>query len=92
MEAFDVFGIETVCSLKGKPGHLSPGELWQQCHKDGEYERLFTNTGDLPTFVAQDLCKIHGVENYRKTEEGTFPYMLCAFASNNSNMEGYQVA
>lgn len=91
-EAFDVFGIETICSLKGEEGYLNPGELWQQCHKNGEYERLFSNSGSLPGFVANDLCKIHGVENYRKTGEDTFPYMLCAFCSKDSNTEGYQIA
>lgn len=90
-EAFDVFGIETICSLKGEIGYLSPGQLWQQCHQNGEYERLFSNAGKLPSFVAQDLCKIHGVEYYRKTEENTFPYMLCAFVSKESNTEGYKI-
>lgn len=89
-EAFDVFGIETICSLKGEKGYLSPGQLWQQCNKNGEYERLFSNAGDLPSFISQDLCKIHGVEYYQKTEENTFPYMLCAFVSKNSNTDGYK--
>lgn len=91
-EAFDVFGIETISSLTGAKGYQSPAELWQECHKNGEYERLFSNSGDLPSFISQDLCKIHGVENYRKTEENTFPYMLCAFVSHNSNTEGYKTA
>jgi len=89
-EAFDVFGIETVCSLTGAEGFLSPADLWQKCHKDGEYERLVSNAGDLPDFVPKGLCKVHAVECYRKTEENTFPYMLCAFASKNSNTEMYK--
>ncbi len=88
-EAFDVFGIETIASLTGEKGHLSPPELWQQCQKNGEYERLFSNAGNLPSFISQDLCKVHGVEHYRKTGENTFPYMLCAFVSDSSNTEGY---
>lgn len=91
-EAFDVFGIEAICSLSGEEGYITPGQLWQQCHQNGEYERLFSNSGTLPSFVAQDLCKIHGVENYRKTGEQTFPYMLCAFRSKDSKVEDYQVA
>lgn len=86
-EAFDVFGIETVASLSGAEG---PAELWQQCFKNGEYDRLMENAGDLPDFVPQNLCKIHAVENYRDTEENTFPYMLCAFASSSSKTEGYK--
>lgn len=89
-EAFNIFGIETNCSLKGEEGFLTPGQLWQQCHSNGEYERLYSNAGDLPSFVSQDLCKLHAVENYRKSEENTFPYMLCAFVSKNSKTDGYK--
>ncbi len=89
-ESFNIFGIETIASLTGEKGYLSPAMLWQECQKNGEYERLFKNAGDLPNFVSQNLCKIHGAENYRKTEENTFPYMLCAFVSNNSNTGGYK--
>jgi len=91
-EAFDVFGIETICSLTGEEGYLSASQLWGQSHRNGEYERLLSNSGKLPDYIAQDLCKIHGVENYRKTEENTYPYMLCAFCSKDSKTEGYQVA
>lgn len=90
-EAFEVFGIETISSLTGEQGYLSPAELWQQSQSNGEYERLFSNTGDLPSFVPQNLCKIHGVENYRKTEENTFPYMLCSFVSETSKTDEYKI-
>ncbi|HEX3076879.1 MAG TPA: effector binding domain-containing protein, partial [Lachnospiraceae bacterium] len=90
-EAFDVFGIETICSLKGEEGYLWPSQLWEQCQANGEYDRLLSNSGQLPSFLSKDICKVHGVEYYRKTEEDTFPYMLCAFVSKNSNTEGYKV-
>ncbi len=89
-EAFDVFGIETICSLKGEEGFLKPSQLWHQCFENGEYERLISNAGDLPSFLSLDLCKIHAVEYYKKTEGNTFPYMLCAFVSNDSKPEGYK--
>jgi AraC family transcriptional regulator len=88
-EAFDIFGIEAICSLTGTEG--VPSQLWQKCQENGEYDRLVTNAGDLPAFVPQGLCKVHGAEYYRKTEGNTFPYMLCAFVSKNSNTEGYKV-
>jgi AraC family transcriptional regulator len=91
-EAFDVFGVETVSSLTGAAGFISPGELWQKCHKDGEYERLVLNAGDGHKLLAHTSCKVHAVEYYRKTEENTFPYMLCAFVSKNSKTDGYKVA
>lgn len=90
-EAFDVFGIETVASLSGEEGYISPDQLWQQSHRNGDYENLFNASGNLPKFISQDLCKIHGVENYRQTEGNTFPYMLCAFVSESSKTDGYKV-
>lgn len=91
-EAFDIFGIETIASSIGDKSYQSPSQLWQKCQKDGTYEELFKNSGDLPSFISQDLCKIHGAANYRKTEENTFPYMLCCFVSANSNTKGYTIA
>lgn len=91
-EAFDIFGIETIGSSIGDENYQSPALLWQKCHKDGTYEKLFKNSGELPLFISQDLCKIHGAVNYRKTEGNTFPYMLCCFISKNSNTEGYNIA
>lgn len=91
-EAFDIFGIETIASSIGDESYLSPAHLWQKCRQNGEYEKLFSNSGELPLFVSQNVCKIHGAINYRKTEENTFPYMLCSFVGKNSNAENYEVA
>lgn len=88
-EAFDVFGIETVASFSGS-GNISPAALWQECHKNGKYEALLEAAGDLPDFLPKDLCKIHGIEHYRETKAGTFPYMLGAFVSKTSKTAGYQ--
>jgi len=68
-----------------------PADLWQDCHANGAYERLDKASGDLPTFINQALCKVHAVCDYRETEKGTFPYMLCAFRTQNSNVEEFTV-
>lgn len=90
-KAFDIFGIEAVCPLDEKEGTMTPATLWQQCHKNGEYERLFKNSGTVPEFVSPDLCKVHGVENYEKVGEDSYSYMLCAFCSSDSKTEGYKI-
>ncbi len=90
-EAFDVFGIEEICSLKGEEGYINPVQLWQKTLSNGEYNRLESSAGELPSFISMDLCKVHAVENYRITEEDTFPYMLCAFVSKDSKTDGYKV-
>ncbi|WP_040328571.1 AraC family transcriptional regulator [Clostridium ihumii] len=90
-EAFDIFGIETIGSSIGDENYQSPAQLWQKCHKEGLYEKLFKDSGELPSFMPQDLCKIHGAVNYRKTEKNTFPYMLCCFVGNNSKTTDYSM-
>ena len=89
-EAFDIFGIETIASLSDEPVYLSPNGLWQQCMKNGEYNRLEARAGETPGFMPKDLCKVHAAENYRITEGNTFPYMLFSFLTKGSKPEGYQ--
>ncbi|WP_105618922.1 AraC family transcriptional regulator [Vallitalea okinawensis] len=89
-DSFEVFGIEALVSTVGDTNYLTqPGQLWTQCHQNGSYERLYKDAGKLPSFIGEDLCKIHGVMNYRKADHHTFPYMLCSFVNDESNTEGY---
>jgi len=98
-EAFQVFGIEGIfkteawiLNSKSEEQHRRPSDLWAENHASGAYEKLIVDAGDLPAFVNNDLCKVHGMCDYRETDEGTFPYMQCAFRSHNSNVEGYTIA
>lgn len=89
-KAFQIFGVEGVFKTDESGEYpKKPSELWTECHKNGEFERLEKNAGDLPDFVNGDLCKVHGACDYRHTEEGSFPYMLCAFKSGNSVTDGF---
>ena len=97
-EAFQVFGVEGIFKteagiLNDNDGaaHKKPSDLWDECHENGAYEKLATDAGDLPAFVSKDLCKVHAICDYKETEDGTFPYMLCAFRSPNSNADGYTI-
>jgi len=97
-EAFQVFGVEEVfmadsvnAEMGSKTSFRRPSDLWQDCHANGAYNKLDENAGDLPAFVGKDLCKVHAVCDYKKTEPDTFPYMLCAFNSPGSNTAGYTV-
>jgi len=64
-QAFDIFGIEAIGSSIEDERYQSPAQLWQECHKNGLYEKLFKDSGNLQSFISQDLCKIHGAVNYR---------------------------
>jgi len=89
-ESFEVFGIEGVFrSDGGGEAPNTPAQLWQQCHANGEVEKLEVNAGDLPPFVSQDLYKVHAVCSYKNIGNDTFPYMLCAFKSGSSKTSGY---
>lgn len=90
MESFQVFGIEGVFQTSSDgDGPSTPGGLWQQCHANGEVERLSVNAGELPVYLSKDMYKVHAVCSYRKTENDTFPYMLCSFKSDSSKTDGY---
>jgi AraC family transcriptional regulator len=92
-EAFQVFGIEGVFNFdESGPSPKKPSELWCLCHENGTYEKLEEASGDLPSFVGQNLCKVHAVCSYRDTGADTFPYMLCAFRGKNSKIDGYTIA
>jgi AraC family transcriptional regulator len=89
-EAFRVFGIEGVFQTsEGSEPPTTPAQLWQQCHANGEVERLAASAGDLPDSMSKYLHKVHAVCSYRKTECETFPYMLCAFMGESSQTDGY---
>jgi len=91
-EAFQVFGIEGVFRTDetGEAPQL-PSELWELCHSNGEIEKLEQNSGDLLGFLSGNLNKVHAICSYRKTPNDQFPYMICAFRSPNSRVEGYTV-
>ena len=98
-EAFQVFGIEDVfdvrvglASTERDENLRKPADLWEECRANGAYEKLYDDAGDLPAFIGKDLCNVHAVCDYRETEKGTFPYMLCAIRSANSKTDGYVMA
>lgn len=91
-EAFQVFGLEDIFNVDGSGAYPStPREAWERNFANQAYEKLASDAGDLPSFVAQDLCKVHGICDHRHTRPGTFAYMQCAFKSEDSRTDGYTV-
>ncbi|MCL2427182.1 MAG: AraC family transcriptional regulator [Oscillospiraceae bacterium] len=102
-EAFQVFGIEEI--FKNEAGLIDPdsnveppdslrkpSDLWDDCHANGAYNKLFEDSGGMPSFINPELCHVHAACDYRETETGTFPYMLCAFRTSDSKIDGYTLA
>jgi len=91
-EAFQVFGIEGIFKSDESGEHpRTPADLWDDCHANGAHGRLEQNAGKLPSFVPQDLCKVHAICSYKDVPAGEFPYMLCAFRGEGSQTDGYTV-
>ncbi|MCL2883886.1 MAG: AraC family transcriptional regulator [Oscillospiraceae bacterium] len=89
--AFEVFGIERVFG-NDESGKV-PG-LWDESFANGAYERLRqaagAKNGEAPRKDGR-----HGVNavcGYRDTGGDSFPYMLCALRTSDSDTNGFTVA
>ena len=96
-EPFKVFGLEGIVSTVGDAKYFShEGEIWQENHRNGKYEELFADAGQyrLPiydTMFVREMCKIHGLMNYKKINDTTYGYMQCSFVTPDSKTEGYSI-
>lgn len=93
-EGFQVFGIEEVfdtaaAMVEEDSTMRKPSDLWDDSHENGAYKKLDARAGALPNFVRQDFSKVHAICDYRETGKDTFPYMLCAFCTPGSQVDGY---
>jgi AraC family transcriptional regulator len=96
-EAFKVFGLEGIISTAGDEGYFShAGAIWQENHRNGKYEQLNLDAGESkPSFYdsmfIQDMCRIHGLMNYKKISDTMYGYMQCSFVTPESKTDGYAI-
>jgi len=96
-EPFKVFGLEGIISTKGDTDCFAhAGAIWQEYQGNGKYEQLLIDAGETkpPYYNAmfvEDMCRIHGLMNYKKISDTTFGYMLCSFVTPDSKTTGYEV-
>ena len=94
---FKVFGLEGLVSTIGESGYFSnEGEIWQANHQNGRYEQLVLDAGvEKPPLYDEmfinEMCRVHGLMNYKKLNDTTYGYMQCSFAASDSNTDGYTV-
>ncbi len=86
-EAFRVFGIERI--FKNDETDKVPA-FWDECHRNGEYERLFRAAGGIK--VKEGPCVINAVCGYCEPGENTFPYMLFAMLKDGCDINGFKTA
>ena len=97
-EPFKVFGLESLISTVGDSRYLSsPGDVWQENHRNGKYEQLFLDAGESKfkgneNMFEIEMCRIHGLMNYKKLDDTTFAYMQCSFITDESKTDGYAIA
>ena len=99
-EAFQIFGIERICKEEETEviGTVDDMEIkmmddqWEECHENGEYDKLEADAGDLPPYVNPKLGKAHVAFAYKESAPDTFATMLFAFRTPTSKTEGYTLA
>ena len=96
-EAFEVFGIESIVAQG------AGGVLWEQCFKDGSYDKLFDDAGGVRKPSGHGYpreggaCVIGAIAGYCSTYtgyvegEGGLAYMLCAQLKPGIDTSGYTV-
>ena len=83
--AFDIYGIETICSTIGDENYLTMAQHWQQNVKNGEVYKIEEWAAVTPGFVGKNApipdryCTVNAASFPRSTEENTFRYMLFCF-------------
>jgi AraC family transcriptional regulator len=80
-EAFKVYGIERIfTSDEGK--HLTEiPNFWLETIRNGKYDKLLKSTNGT--------SDIHAICQYRETGGNTFPYMLFAYKTKESETNGF---
>jgi AraC family transcriptional regulator len=80
-EAFDVYGIEKIFTMKGGKNLTDIPAFWTECRDDGRLGKLLQS--------AHGISGVHAVCDYREMEGDSFPYMLFAFKTPESDTDGY---
>lgn len=97
-EAIQVFGVEGLISTIGEKGYYgNVGEMWRDNHQNGAYEKLFQDIGNerpqsySQMFARDDMCRIHGLMNFKKLNDTTYGYMQCGFVTPAGKTKGYSM-
>ena len=92
-QSFKVFGIEGIIS---SDKFSSVGEMWRECQNNGKYDKLALDAGiakfsQHDNMFVKDMCRVHGLMNYKQMNSTDFAYMLCSFLTQESQANGYEI-
>jgi len=99
--SFQIFGLEGIVSNIGDEKYFPhEGAVWAEFNNgqaDSKYDRLFADAGEVRPFIydnmfiRNDMCRIHGMLNYKQIDANTHGYMLWSFVTPESKTDGYQI-
>lgn len=88
-DAFRVYGIEGHFSPVNGENFATIPQFWSAIMEDGRYEQLKKSTGLTPEDQGE-ICLINAVCDYEEMDNGLFPYMIFAFETEKSELDGYK--
>jgi AraC family transcriptional regulator len=86
-EAFTVYGVEEIFDTENGENLKAIPMFWMQTMEDGRFDKLVKST-NLKDW--KGLAPVNAICDYRNTGGSTFPYMLFAFMTDQSNVDGYK--
>lgn len=88
-DSFSVYGIERIISTKNGSNWKDVPDFWMENVSNGMLDKLMQST-NLPV-PDEGLNLINAIDCYRTSNSDTIPYMLFAFKTEKSNVEGFTV-
>lgn len=88
-EGFEIYGIERIISTENESDWKEVPDFWMEIVSNGMFDRLVQST-NLP-IPDEGLNLINAIDCYRITNNDTIPYMVFAFKTDKSNVDGYTV-
>ena len=88
-DSFAIYGIERIISTENGNNWKEVPDFWMEIVSNGLYDKLMQST-NLPV-PDEGLNLINAIGCYRTTNNDTIPYMIFAFKTERSNVEGYTV-
>lgn len=88
-DSFAVYGIERIISTKNGSNWSDIPSFWMESLSSGMLDKLMQST-NLPV-PDEGLNLINAIDCYRTINSDNIPYMLFAFQTEKSNVEGFTV-
>lgn len=86
-ESFVIYGIERIISTENEKNWKEVPDFWMEIVSNGMYDKLLLST-NLPV-PDEGLNLLNAIDCYHTTNSDTIPYMIFAFQTEISNVEGF---